>query len=141
MFNLPYEDRLSAWHNFRAKLETSDTPIEDAIEFYSRAPTVSIHTDPYDKSVWPSPWELILENQYDDFCIVLGMCYSLQLTDRFKGSSVEIHIGIDNKKSLTYYLLKIGNYVVDRYKIYSQSGQLPTGFMPQIVHTISIPNK
>ena len=141
MFNLPYEDRLSAWHDFRAKLETSDTPLEDVLEFYSRAPTVSIHTDPYDKSVWPSPWELILENQYDDFCIVLGMCYSLQLTDRFKGSSVEIHIGIDSKKSLTYYLLKIGNYVVDRYKIYSQNGQLPTGFTPQIVHTISIPNK
>ena len=141
MFNQTYEQRLSAWNKFRKNLEDSTDPIKDVMEFYAKTPTVSIATDPYDKSMWPSPWELILENQYDEFCIVLGMCYSLQLTDRFKGSTLEIHIGIDKDKSRTYYLLKVENYILDRYEIYSKTGHLPTGFMPQMVHSFSNHNK
>jgi len=72
---------------------------------------VSIHTDPWHQDVWPDPWELVYENQYDEFCTVLGMCYSLQLTDRFKGSEFEIHIC--TLESLSYmFLLFVDNYVL-----------------------------
>ena len=112
MFDLKYEDRLLAWSCLRQDLETSDDPFQKLIDFYSHAPRVSIHTDPYEKTTWPGPWELVEENQYCDFCIVLGMCYSLQLTDRFSGSNFEIHIGVDDKNSSTCYLLYIDKSVI-----------------------------
>lgn len=119
MFNLSYEDRLQSWSKFRESLETSKDPIKDVIDFYSQAPEVSIHTDPWTKSSWPDPWQLILENQYCGFCRVLGQCYSLQLTERFSGSVFEIHITIDRKKSDTYYMLYVDDivlgYVADDY--------------------------
>ena len=112
MNDLNYEQRLSEWSTFRDTLETSNDPLQDVIDYYRKIPTVSINTDPYTPSTWPSPWELVNDNMYCDFCRVLGMCYSLQLTDRFSREKFEIHIGIDNKRSEHYYLLVVGDRVL-----------------------------
>jgi len=124
VFNVSYEDRLQLWSDFRESLESSDDPFRDVIEFYNNTPVVSIHTDPWTKDTWPDPWQLILENQYCQFCIVLGQCYSLQLTERFSGSDFEIHIAIDRKKSDTYYMLyvddKVLGYVADDYVLQTE---------------------
>jgi hypothetical protein len=112
MNELNYEQRLSEWSTFRDTLETSNDPLQDVIDYYRKIPTVSINTDPYTPSTWPSPWELVNDNMYCDFCRVLGMCYSLQLTDRFSREKFEIHIGIDNKRSEHYYLLVVGDRVL-----------------------------
>lgn len=105
MFDKPFEQRMAVWSEFRTSLETSATPFEDVLEFYRRAPLVSIHTDPWNPESWPDPWQLLDENQYCDFCTVLGWCFSLQLTDRFKGSSFEIHIVTDDNLGYRYLLL------------------------------------
>lgn len=112
MFDKNNDHRLQAWSEFRKSLETSNNPIQDVLDFYSQSPIVSIHTDPWDETVWPTPWELVQENQYCEFCIVLGMCYSLQLTDRFSGSNFEIHIVIDKKNSMFNYLLYIDKSLI-----------------------------
>ena len=44
MFNLGYEERLSKWRKFREQLESSSKPLNDVVQFYSLAPTVSIHS-------------------------------------------------------------------------------------------------
>ena len=54
----------------------------------------------------------IRDSQYCAFCTVLGMCYSLQLTDRFKQVPVEIHICIDREDNETYYLLLIEDRII-----------------------------
>ena len=64
MFDKKYEDRLKAWNQFRISLETAKNPLEDSIEFYRRAPMVSIQVDPYEPDTWLNPWELLRENQY-----------------------------------------------------------------------------
>jgi hypothetical protein len=111
MFDKKYEQRLELWSTFRQSLEASQDPLIDTIDFFRYAPTVSINTDPWDSSTWPNPWELVYENQYCEFSRVLGWCYSLQLTDRFKGSRFEIHIITDN--CLSYkYLLFVDNSVL-----------------------------
>jgi len=119
VYNLSYEQRLAAWSAFRESLETSADPLQDTIDFYKQFPLVSIHTDPYDKNCWPDPWELIHENEYCDYCIILGMCYTLQLTTRFSGEEFEIHIGIDEGNTQQFYLLVVGDkvlgYDVDTY--------------------------
>jgi hypothetical protein len=105
MFNKKYEERLQAWKDFRDSLEEAEDPFRQVIEFYSTAPLTRFSCDPWDRETWADPWQLLEENQYCEFGIVLGMCYSLQLTDRFKGSNFEIHISTNNKKSETHYLL------------------------------------
>lgn len=112
MNDLNYEQRLSEWSAFRDTLETSNDPLQDVIERYNSFPTVSSYTDPYTPSMWPSPWELVNENMYCDFCIVLGMCYSLQLTDRFSQEEFEIHIGINKERSEQFYFLVVGDRVL-----------------------------
>lgn len=112
MFGKTYDQRLLVWSNFRKSLETSEDPIQDTIDFYKASPNVSINTDPWDKTRWPSPWELVEENQYCEFCTVLGICYSLQLTDRFSQTQFEIHISVDTKTSSTHYLLFVGDTVI-----------------------------
>ena len=113
MFHIQkYEDRLAAWQEFRDSIESADEPLQYVLDYYDQAPRVSINTDPWDESTWPGPWELIHENQYCTFCTVLGMCYSLQLTERFKDCNFEIHIGIDRERSRTVFLLMINDIVI-----------------------------
>jgi hypothetical protein len=112
MFDKTYEDRLRAWHEFRNTLESAEDPIQEAINQYNQVPTVSLHTDPWTQEMWPNPWELIQENQYCEFCKLLGICFSLQLTDTFSQSKFEIHIGIDNENSNTHYLLFVDDFVI-----------------------------
>lgn len=132
MFEKSYEDRLVLWKEFRESLETTKNPFQDVIDFYNQSPKVSIHTDPYDRSCWPTPWELLEENQYCDFCRVLGMAYSLQLTDRFKESCFEIHIVIDNENSDTYYCLSIDDIVIGyTHDTYTSKKNLPANLQYQ----------
>ena len=136
MFHKNYEQRLSSWSCLRQRLESAVDPFQEVIDFYKQAPYVSIHTDPWSQDMWPDPWELVYENQYDEFCTVLGMCYSLQLTDRFKGSEFEIHIC--TIESLSYvYLLFVDNYVLgyDNNKVVLKK-DLPMDLQSQTVYAM-----
>jgi len=135
MFEKRYDDRLTEWREFRDSLEESDDPFSAVISFYSKAPYVSHYTDPYDETRWPTPWELLEENQYCDFNTVLGMCYSLQLTERFKGSIFEIHIVTSKEKAETVYFLVVDNVAVFDNNYMSVS-DLPQDFVVQKKYTM-----
>jgi hypothetical protein len=134
MFEKKYEDRLAAWRDFRETLEVHEDPLQSVMDFYDRAPRVSIQTDPWDQDTWPTPWELVNENQYCDFARVLGMCYSLQLTERFKGSIFEIHIGIDTSNSSLMYLLFVDDRVIGMGESYVHCSEIPETFLPQKIY-------
>ena len=125
MFNLNYEERLSRWREFRDSLEKSSNAIDDVVQFYRMAPTVSIHTDPYNNKTWPGPWELLHENQYCSFCKILGMCYTLQLTESFKEKTFEIIIGRDIDCNKRMYLLSIDNNIIGIDDNYLHVDELP----------------
>lgn len=108
-----YKDRLTSWVEFRKTLETSESPFESVLDFYLQANLVSIQVDPFDGASWLGPWDLILENEYCNFAVVLGMAYTLQLTERFSHSDFEIHIITDYTNSELKYLLYIDNMVID----------------------------
>jgi hypothetical protein len=103
--------RLDAWYKFRQQLEDSSDPFLDVAKFFLRLPRVKFYTDPYDQSRWPTAWELISENEYCEFNLILGMCYTLQLTERFKNSQATINVAIDTINKTVYYLLKIEDKV------------------------------
>ena len=115
MFDKSYVERIKAWRTFRLTLEETISPFEDTIEFWNNAPLSSIAADPYDKTTWPTPWEMIEENRYCDFTKILAIYYTLQLTDRFSSSRFEIHITIDEKESVIRYLLFVDNLTIGYY--------------------------
>ena len=90
MFDIHGIDRLTVWKQFRNDLEVSPKPLEDTAILWSKAPFVSNRL-PLDPSSWPDPWKLIIDGEFDSLGIVLGMLYTLQLTDRFKSAHFEIH--------------------------------------------------
>jgi hypothetical protein len=141
MFHNTYENRLQEWSEFRNTLEISEDPIQQAINKYKTAPTVSIQTDPWSRDSWPSPWELILENQYCDFCKLLGVCYSLQLTSKFSRSTFEIHITVDRTREQSHYLLFVDQVVIGYDEsTYMHRNQLPATLQSQLVYTMQFLN-
>ena len=138
MFVEDYSLRLQAWHDFRSNLESHADPFQHVIDMYQSVPQVSIHTDAWDQKTWPQPWELISENQYCAFCTVLGMCYSLQLTDRFKEASAEIHICIDRENNELYYLLIIEDRIIGyEPDTHIAKSDLPENIISQRVYHMS----
>lgn len=112
MFDLNETNKLQQWKNFRNSLELSSTAFEDVAQFWSRAPFVSNYLDPFDSKSWPDPWQLIINNKFDDLGIVLGMCYTLQLTERFKDNKFEIHMSMSQLKKDWRYMLLIDDNTV-----------------------------
>ena len=104
-------DHFKPWVAFRTKLECSRDPLIEVARYFEHQPKVKFYTDPYDQTSWPTAWELILENRYCAVNIILGICYTLQLTERFKHISPTINIAIDKKDKTVYYLLIIEDKV------------------------------
>lgn len=137
MFNKKFEERLVAWQQFRSSVETSLTPFEDTVNFFGSAPLVSMQVDPWTLENWPTPWELIHENQYCDFSKILVICYTLQLTDRFTDKDFEIHIYTNNKESTTHYLLFVQEKVIGYdWKCIIDRSQLPADFQSQQAYSM-----
>jgi len=135
MFHKLYETRLALWQEFRDELETAFDPLQLVIDLYQSAPTVSINCDPWDRSTWPDPWQLLAENEYCEYCIILGMCYTLQLTDKFSQAKFEIHIVIDQENSDRMYLLHVDDRVLGYYyNSHISRNELPPGLHSEVIH-------
>ena len=117
MFEKSVEDRLTAWAALRAELETSDDPLAATWEFWRHAPYIHYNNkiDPFNRRSWPTPWEIIIENKYDDFTKVLMIAWTLKLTAKFKDSKIEIKTYTDAHRSRQYNLVFIDDEFVINY--------------------------
>lgn len=118
MFNLSQDDRLTFWSQFRKDLEVSQDPLNEVAQLWAQAPYVPYNkeVDPYNQFNWPTPWEIIVDNKYDDFTKALVMSWTLKLTDRFKNSNIEIKTIIDTDKGMAYNVVVVDNQWVLNYK-------------------------
>jgi hypothetical protein len=86
IFQHDYESRLKSWYDLRLALKNQN--IKDVCvqtdSWWQYAPLVNHYLHPVDVSVWPNPWELLVENSYCTIARGLGICYTLLL------------LGIDN---------------------------------------------
>jgi hypothetical protein len=131
------QKRLTSWYDLRQRIELSSNPFEEVSKYFSRLPRVKIYTDPYDSSTWPSPWELIDENEYCEFNIILGICYTIQLTERFKHVQPKINVAIDNINKTVYYLLIIDDKVYGyANEEWTTIDQLPTTLKMQKIYAM-----
>ena len=103
MFNLHGTERVLAWKSFRNQLETLANPFQSVVEFWSRAPLVNLYLDPNTPESWPDPWHLIIDDRFDDLAIVLGMLYTIKLTDRFSNIDLEIYMSVEEKNPIFFF--------------------------------------
>lgn len=130
------QQNLSAWYNLRQQLEIAADPLGDVANFFQRLPRVKRYTDPYDKNTWPTPWELITENEYCDFNRILGICYTLQLTERFKNCHPTINVAIDRTNKTVYYLLLVEDKVYGYDDDWINVKTLPKSLKSQKIYTM-----
>lgn len=118
MFKLSPDDRISSWAMLRTQLENCEDPFQTVINFWRDAPYVPYNrsVDQYNQQSWPTPWEIIIENQYDDFTRALMMGYSIKFTNRFKDSVIMIRTLIDTDKKSCYNIVSIDEEWVLNFK-------------------------
>jgi hypothetical protein len=129
MFEKSIDDRLSDWADFRKKLETSSQPFLDVWEYWRPAPFIQFNhkIDPFNRKSWPTPWDIIVENRYDDFTKSLMIGWTILLTERFKNSQVEIKTLVNDTKTCYYNVVCVDNDLAINY---SDNGPVPLTDLP-----------
>jgi hypothetical protein len=117
MFKKSIDDRLSSWAEHRSDLNTSETPFSDVWEFWKNAPYIQYNhkIDPYHQRTWPTPWEIIIDNHYDDFTKALMIGWSIKLTERYKDSRIEVRTLVDKVKNAVYNVVYVDERIVINY--------------------------
>jgi len=130
MFNQPVDERLSAWASHREELENCEDPLGLTCDFWRFAPFIPYNKDidPYNKRDWPTPWEIIVENRYDDFTKALMMAWSLKYTKRYKDSKIEIKTLVDCHKNCYYNIVCVDEQWVLNY---NDNGPEPIENIPE----------
>jgi hypothetical protein len=134
MFENSYIDRMLSWRQFRETVNQSRDPLKEVLSKYNSIPTDKITVDPYTQSAWPGPWELLMYQSYCVFAKLLGVAYTLQLTERFSESRFEIHIYTDYEESQIKYFLSIDNIHVHLDDNVLVAGSAPS-FVNAVKHT------
>jgi hypothetical protein len=108
LFQSSYENRLIAWRDLRATAENSETFLKNVVNVYKSCPQTKTNTDYYKKDTWPTPWQLLEKNNYSFFDTVLGIAYTLKLTECFNQKKISIINVINkqqNKNNLKFYFV------------------------------------
>jgi hypothetical protein len=117
MFELNVDDRLSAWAQHRVSLNQSLDPLQDVWNFWKAAPFVPLNLDmdPYYQGSWPTPWEVIVRNRYDDFTKSMMIAWTLKLTNKFAQNQIEVRTMLDKGQNRVYNIIFIDNKWVINY--------------------------
>jgi hypothetical protein len=117
MFNRSVEERLTEWIKHRQELDYSNDPLQEVWNFWNRAPFVphNRNIDPYYEKSWPTPWEIIETNKYDDFTKALMIGWTLKLTKKFKDSKIELKTLVDGNRTREYNVVYIDDSWVINY--------------------------
>jgi hypothetical protein len=93
MYNLPPQERLVEWKNFRSSLDTMsfDDAVYSVNDFWNKQPIGNQFFSQDNPISWPDPWEILLDNNsIDDISKALGIAYSLHLSKHGKEHSINI---------------------------------------------------
>lgn len=85
MWFQPPQDRLLEWKRFREYI--SDLSFEEAVQKTNKlwwsAPMDNQYYSQDLPDDWPDPWNLLVDNCYDDIARGLGMLYTIALSDHY----------------------------------------------------------
>tara|TARA_R110000868_G_scaffold285855_1_gene546324 strand:+ start:159 stop:593 length:435 start_codon:yes stop_codon:yes gene_type:complete len=117
MKTLLHEDRLSTWVQLRQNLTTSLDPLQDIALYWSQTRLIPFNhsVDPYNQNAWPTPWEILEQDRYDDLTLAIMIGYTIKLTNRLSDSVVEIKSMVDSSRTRLYNLVYVDNERVLNY--------------------------
>ena len=117
MFNLSVEERLTEWIEHRRAVDQNTDPLQLVWDFWQAAPFIphNRNIDPYHQKSWPSPWQIIETNKYDDFTKALMICWTLKLTKKYQDSKIELRTLVDFNKTKEYNIIYIDDAWVLNY--------------------------
>lgn len=116
MFKLTVDDRLSTWIKLRSEIDQSNDPLQLVWDFWHQAPFVphKKSVDPFFQRNWPTPWEIIVDNKYDDFTKALMISWTLKLTKKFENSKIFLKTYVDSDDGTEFNLVFIDdNWVIN----------------------------
>ena len=109
------EDKIKVWKDLRNKLEDHPRPFDMLVQFTNKLHVSSKKVNAFDPDSKIEPWHLIEKNEFTEYEIAQLMAYTLQLTDRFCNSDIEIHISKDTKKDNLVYLVYLDKGIILGY--------------------------
>jgi hypothetical protein len=117
MFNKDVEHRLSVWLELRKSLEINEDPLMLVWEFWKTAPFIPYNRniDQHNQPSWPSPWDIIVENKYDEFTRALMIGLTLKLTNKFQNASIELRTLVDSDTGVRYNVICIDELHIINY--------------------------
>ena len=65
--------------------------------------------------LWPTPWEIIESNRYDDFTKALMIGWTLKLTKKYQNSKIELKSMVDSNRTKEYNVVCIDDAWVLNY--------------------------
>ena len=134
MHELKFEEKVRVWRKLRQDLESAYEPFRVLNDFISKLPRSTRKQNPWDPESVALPWNLIENNSFTEYEIALLCAYTLQLTERFSGTKVEIHISKDIKEDTNMYLVYLdGSIVLGYNEEVSSSNSIPQSIVSQKV--------
>jgi hypothetical protein len=118
IFKKSVEDRLSSWLELRKQVDRVINSTELVAEFWSHAPFTPYNKNinQYDPKSWPTPWQILVDNVYDDFTVALMIAFSLKYTEKYRNVPVKIDTLVNNNKNQIYNLVIVNNDAVLNYQ-------------------------
>ena len=143
MFELSIDERLSAWANLRQQLEVVENPLQTVWDFWEHCPFVPYNNrvDPFHQRSWPTPWEIIVDNQYDDFTKALMIGYSLKYTERYAKNNIVLKVFLDNLNNRQYNILCVDESWAINYKDNGPelTKNIPDSFLLENIIEVNVP--
>ena len=113
MFNLPTQERLLAWQQFRQHLDTLsfEQCVYETNNFWNTAPISNQYYCQTLSEKWPMSWQLIIDNVYDDIGKGLGMLYTIYYT--IHNCELEFVCGTHKSNDYNIVLINNGKYTLN----------------------------
>ena len=113
IFLLDYYTRLREWFKLKENLKGQDisTICIEVDRFWQKTPPLNHYLHPDEIEDWPSPWELINDNEYCLYARGLGMVYTLMLLGVKDIDFVDIID--DNRENVVLVLVDNAKYVLN----------------------------
>lgn len=117
---LPPEGRLRHWKDFRLSLDenmTDEEHLDSTMKYWNQYPVVNRYIDPYEPETWPTPWELIYENDFCRSTLAYMMEQTLLLSKdgRWLEDRLQLKYINDEELGMEFIILVIDNKHVINY--------------------------
>jgi|11BtaG_2_1085332.scaffolds.fasta_scaffold40588_2 hypothetical protein len=113
MWNLPTQERLLHWQAFRRHLDTLsfEQCVHETNKLWWQAPISNQYYCQTLSEQWPGPWQLIIDNVYDDIARALGMLYTVYYTQH--SCKLELVCGKNESSEYNLVLVDDGKYALN----------------------------